>query len=111
MDTASEPRWADTTHPLYRVSDQGDIRNTATGRILVPTFNGLGYRVVQLGHRNHQYTHHLVAAAFLGPKPEGHQVAFRSRDRTDCRAANLRYATPSELARERWERRRAAKAG
>src|SRR5208337_2388611 len=43
--------------------------------------------------RSH-YVHDMVAAAFLGPKPEGHHVNHRDSDRTNNLPSNLEYVTP-----------------
>lgn len=40
--------------------------------------------------------HQLVAAAFLGPPPTGHEVCHGNGDPTDNRLANLRYGTRKE---------------
>lgn len=45
--------------------------------------------------------HRLVAAAFLGPKPEGTEVCHNNGDPTDCRVENLRYDTRSGNQRDR----------
>lgn len=47
--------------------------------------------------------HALVMAAFVGPCPEGMQVAHNNGDRTDNRLENLRYATPLENSRDKFE--------
>lgn len=39
--------------------------------------------------------HHLVALAFIGPRPEGMQVCHHNDDPTDNRVENLRYDTPA----------------
>ncbi|WP_158548184.1 HNH endonuclease [Desertihabitans brevis] len=40
--------------------------------------------------------HHLVAAAFLGPRPKGMDVAHWDNDGTNNVVTNLRYATEVE---------------
>lgn len=40
--------------------------------------------------------HRLVADAFLGPCPVGHEVNHQNLDKADNRAANLEYVTRSE---------------
>jgi hypothetical protein len=40
----------------------------------------------------------LVAAAFLGPRPNKHHVCHNNGDATDDRLCNLRYGTPQENA-------------
>lgn len=98
----------------YEVSDLGRVRSYrkhgGTGRGLVgePRMkkvrpNRVGYLTVTLqkpdGDRCSAYlVHSLVAAAFLGPRPAGTQVAHGDGDRGNARLENLRYATPSENA-------------
>lgn len=45
--------------------------------------------------------HALVAKAFLGPAPEGHEVAHHDGDPTNNRVDNLRWATRVENAADR----------
>lgn len=40
--------------------------------------------------------HSLVAATFIGPRPEGMQCNHKNRNKTDNRPENLEYVTPSE---------------
>jgi hypothetical protein len=96
---------------LYEVSDQGRVKNLARRvrtknnnqrlakeRILRPAKTN-GYPRVSLSSGNQSrrfFVHHLVAAAFLGPRPEGLHVLHGSSDRTDNRAVNLRYGTAKE---------------
>ena len=81
----------------YEVSSLGCVRRVE-GRPLKPAINSWGYRYVHLSHDGAKGTrnvHSLVAEAFLGPKPPETVVGFRNGDRTDLRAANLRYTTRS----------------
>ena len=48
-----------------------------------------------------QTVHCLVAAAFIGPRPEGLQVLHGSKSRTDNRACNLSYGTPKQNTADR----------
>ena len=40
--------------------------------------------------------HRLVATAFLGPLPEGHETNHKDGDKANNRAGNLEYLTNSE---------------
>jgi hypothetical protein len=89
---------------FYEVSDLGRVRSlprltstgaTPGGRILKPAISG-GRLMVNLcregiakGHRIHR----LVAAAFIGPCPEGLEVCHGPGGALDNRAANLTYGT------------------
>jgi hypothetical protein len=42
------------------------------------------------------YVHNLVLAAFVGPRPEGHEGCHRNGKSWDNRLENLRWATPKE---------------
>lgn len=63
------------------------------------------YRSVMIkwanGKRKPAYVHHLVALAFLGPRPDGAEVLHGAQG-SSCNAAdNLRYGTPDENGAER----------
>jgi hypothetical protein len=94
---------------LYEVSDQGRVkslaRRDATGlrriaeRILKPYLNIHGYWQVRLhkeGRSKNFRVHVLVAAAFLGPKPEGLVICHGPGRKQDNRPCNLSYKTQSE---------------
>lgn len=53
------------------------------------------------GKRKPAYVHHLVALAFLGPRPEGAEVLHGSQGSTCNAASNLRYGSPDENGAER----------
>jgi len=96
--------WRDVvTDDRYQVSSHGRIRSKQRGfRKLVPV--GKGYMSFMVstptGARLH-YVHHVVAEAFLGPRPDGAQVAHGDGDKQNNRVSNLRYATPKENAADR----------
>jgi hypothetical protein len=110
----------DATHPetwrpipdwegYYSVSDHGRVRSEprtvhtidgqtrhVRGRILRldADFNGR-YTVTlsRAGRRNRRTVHRLVAAAFLGPCPPGHEVCHGDGDHTNNYVRNLRFDT------------------
>lgn len=105
ITTAEEWRPVTGYEGLYEVSSLGRVRRTAPtragrshpGRIITANPSARNrHRQVAL-HRNGTCkvtrVHQLVAAAFLGPCPPGHVVAFRNNDPTDVAAANLVYRT------------------
>lgn len=58
-----------------------------------------GYFRISLKRDNKTKTlllHHLVAAAFHGPRPDGLHIAHLNGNSADNRAVNLAYVTPSE---------------
>ena len=76
----------------YLVSNLGDVYSALARRNLksAPTE---GYPTVVLGRGNTRRVCHLVAAAFIGPRPKGLDVCHKNGDRADSRANNLRYGT------------------
>src|SRR5439155_14687649 len=78
-----EERWrAITEYPDYEVSDQGRVRrlttrtSTRSGKILSVAALRAGYPSVDLcraGTRKTHLVHRVVAGAFLGPCPPGHE--------------------------------------
>ncbi|MDB4946215.1 MAG: hypothetical protein JWP97_5749 [Labilithrix sp.] len=53
------------------------------------------------GKRKPAYVHHLVALAFLGPRPDGAEVLHGAKGSSCNAAENLRYGTPDENGGER----------
>lgn len=97
----------------YEVSDLGRLRSL--DRIIWTTrgprrLNGRVLRlwpgkylgaVITIAGEGHTLTaHRSVAAAFLGPCPEGMEVCHNNGDRHDNRVANLRYDTSSANHRD-----------
>ena len=76
---------------LYR-KYVGKILNTAN------KVNNAGYNTCYLGRNNSHFVHVLVAKAFHGC-PKGKQVNHLNCDKSDNRAINLRWVTPSENIR------------
>lgn len=96
----------------YCVSSLGRVRRRARGRGTWPgTIRKLhadryGYPRVVLNVdrvRRAYSVHSLVAAAFIGPCPDGMEVDHIDRDRTNNRASNLRYVTHAvNLSKRCW---------
>jgi hypothetical protein len=86
----------------YEVSNLGRVRSLPGGyrhaKVLKPQLNGrVGkqYQFVFLTNQTQCYVHHMVAAAFIGARPEGMFVCHNNGERMDNRAENLRYDTSS----------------
>lgn len=95
-------RWRlSPTHPNYLVSDRGRVRRLGSACILRPQRNTRGYLKVHLGQRRQSLVHVLVAEAFHGPRPLGHDCDHLNFDRHDNRAENLRWL-PAAENRVRW---------
>lgn len=97
--------WLPIPHkPDYYASNMGRLKSfrrlapraTARPRILKLTPDPAGYLRNGIG-----YAHRLVAAAWIGPCPEGKEVSHRNHVRDDNRAENLRYLTRQENLAER----------
>ncbi|WP_341258234.1 NUMOD4 motif-containing HNH endonuclease [Gordonia malaquae] len=99
------------THPTHEVSNFGNVRSRTRqignrivqGRELSVTVSTTrGYPQVSMtiesGKRVTREVHPLVAAAFIGPRPEGSEVCHNDGDRTNNVPGNLRYDTPRENA-------------
>ena len=101
----------------YEVSDAGRVRSLdsrvrlvahgtettrlARGQLLRPGRTGpFGHVSVAIGRGNSRLVHHLVAEAFIGPRPPGLDVAHADGDGGNNRLSNLRYATRSENNRD-----------
>jgi hypothetical protein len=85
----------------YEVSSLGRVRRIGgtpkahTTRVLKPN-TSLPYSQVTLcmrGIKRCTYVHHLVAEAFIGPRPDGCEINHIDTDRRNNRADNLEYLT------------------
>ena len=86
--------------PKYEASTTGEIRNAKTKCVIKP-FTDLQQEYGRItvygeGKRRKVMAHTLVAQAFLGDKPYGHEIDHINSDRTDNRPCNLRYVTPEQ---------------
>ncbi|MCC2547733.1 NUMOD4 motif-containing HNH endonuclease [Hymenobacter sp. BT175] len=103
----------------YQVSDQGQVfsldriiprkgvdkagnpapNQTVRGRMLKNYKAKNGYYVVNLGGPEglkQRYVHELVAAAFIGPRPEGATINHKDGNKLNNTPANLEYCTYAE---------------
>lgn len=93
----------------YEVSNLGRVRSLDRmclgkdgryelhkGRVLKQETLWNGYLQVDLrtgGKRKHRTVHSLVAAAFIGPRPKGYDIAHADGNRANNTADNLTYET------------------
>ncbi|MEU8829426.1 NUMOD4 motif-containing HNH endonuclease [Streptomyces sp900116325] len=92
----------------YEVNDLGQVRSRprrrTKGGILRLKIAKVGYPMVSLcanGKQESRFVHHLVAEAFLGPRPEGLQVRHLDGNPLNCTISNLAYGTRSENERDK----------
>lgn len=96
-------------HADYVVSSEGRIRRQnwvngakSTNRLLGYNIEN-GYREVCLYDAKHKrkvrLIHHVVAEAFLGPRPDGKEINHKDGNKRNNRVSNLEYVTPSENIR------------
>lgn len=99
---------------LYQISDAGRVRScdrliydrrgvsrSLKGKMISPSYDNSGYERTHLskdGVCSSFCVHHLVALAFIGPRPKGMDVDHISEDKKDNRACNLRYLSHYENA-------------
>lgn len=84
-------------NPAYRVSADGRVWGPKRELKLVARKAGETYFAVTLTNpRKTMCVHTMVAETFLGPRPDGCQVAHQNGDSTDNRVENLRYMTCRE---------------
>ncbi|WJJ55730.1 HNH endonuclease [Mycobacterium phage prophiT46-3] len=84
----------------YEVSDHGRVRSSKHSRLRVRklTQSTNGYLRLSLSSNNikrHVTVHRLVAEAFVPGRADGLVVCHNDGDKTNNRASNLRWDTPS----------------
>lgn len=84
--------------PGYCVSRFGEVRSPKT--ILKTPYNRYGYKCVSIRMENGKIrfatVHGLVAAAFIGPRPEGLETAHMDGDKDNNTDSNLKYVSSVE---------------
>jgi len=97
---------------LYDISDSGRTKRVGggagacPGRVLKPAEDRSGYLHLGLtedGYSKNYFVHRLVAAAFIGPCPEGKQVNHKDGDKSNNCPSNLEYVTASENVRHAFD--------
>ncbi len=82
--------------PMHMVSSEGRIFSWYSQRFLKPGIGSHGYPKINLGFRKTRLVHVIVAEAFFGPRPVGHDVLHGDGNRTNPNLKNLRYGTRAE---------------
>jgi hypothetical protein len=111
MDEATPEAWLPVIgyEGLYEVSDLGRVRslprfNTAGG-VLKTQFDRRGYGRVSLccnGVPKVAKVHQIVAAAFIGPCPDGLMVCHGPGGSSDNRVVNLSYGTAQQNVHDKF---------
>lgn len=90
-------------HPDYFVSHEGDVYSMRPDRHgnrgwkkLKPGLIPSGYLQLHLGRKTLKYVHALVALAWIGPRPKGHQINHIDGNKLNNAPENIEYVTPSE---------------
>jgi len=86
---------------FYEVSNAGEIRRVREGRgarlkVLKNKDRGVGYYTVSLcrdGIAHDFYIHELVAKAFIGSRPDGHEVNHKDTNKKNNAVDNLEWLT------------------
>lgn len=100
-----EEKWRRVRGWPYIVSNRGRVvrhgaaQGTFTGKILKPKISKTGYAKLCLrrdGDKWYARIHRLVADAFIGPCPPGHQINHIDGDKLNNRSDNLEWATQAE---------------
>lgn len=86
--------------PGYRASDTGGIYSTKVHRDLRPGSSGV-YLMVFVNGRQKRYVHHLIAEAFIGPRPQGQVVRHLDGNPLNNSAGNLGYGTYGDNERDK----------
>lgn len=87
----------------YEVSDEGEVRNMKTGRILKPNVCRNGYLQINPckdGKVKNYYVHRIVLEAFVGPCPKGMEACHNNGNTKDNRVTNLRWDTPKNNTKD-----------
>lgn len=98
MTTQTTPRWRFVRgfERRYLIRDDGLVWSIKTMKPLAANVaQSHGYLTVGLwdGRRHNRTVHSLVAAAFLGPRPHGHEVRHLDDDKLRNHVSNLAYGT------------------
>jgi len=112
MKASTTENWRDVAgyEGVYRVSDLGRVRSLdrmvdgpivqrkSNGKVISLSFVHRYQKVglQQNGLRKQFLVHRLVAAAFIGPCPDGKQVNHLDGDKLNNQPSNLEYVTPSQ---------------
>lgn len=99
---SNEIEWRDIPgyEGIYQVSEYGEIRTYQESKILHQGLDWVGYcRVYLKTDKRNWPVHRLVALAFIGPRPDGHEVNHKDLNKQNNHYSNLEYLTHAENIR------------
>lgn len=91
----------------YEISEYGHLRvikGKRKGLVVTPKITAFGYVIYRLsrnGKDTWHFAHRIVALAFIGPRPDGMEIAHFNGVKTDNHFSNIRWATKKENAADR----------
>ena len=89
----------------YEVSSLGSVRNKKKSKRILKAWTRRGYPTVELwkdGMKSVTYIHKIVAEAFLEEKGKAVQIHHKNHIRSDNRAENLEWVSPSSNIVDMW---------
>lgn len=90
----------------YDVSNIGRVRSVRKSKILVQVISNNGYPRVRTmlvtGVARRELVHRMVALAFIGIPPEGHECAHLDGNRLNPSLSNLRWKTRKDNESDKW---------
>lgn len=92
--------------PDYEVSNEGDVRNKKTGRILKPQLGSHGYEAMSLRKDKQAYTvrvHRVVADSFYDGNHEELDVNHADGNKRNNHISNLEFCTRKENIRHAFD--------
>ena len=90
----------------YLISDNGDVIDSATGKLITKSITSAGYEIVHIyieGYRKTVGVHVLVAGCFIGWPGGTMEVDHINNIRNDNRLENLQWLTKSENNQKVWD--------
>ena len=87
--------WKQIKDYNYEVSEEGQVRNIKTEKILKPSCNTDGYHQYSLRYNGKQYSsraHRLIAEAFIPNPLNKKEIDHIDRNKTNNNICNLRWA-------------------
>lgn len=81
---------------IYSISEFGDVKKESKNKLLIPQLKNNGYFQIGIsksGSQRYFSIHSLVAASFLGVRPDGYEINHKDTNRQNNHYSNLEYVT------------------